>query len=80
MRWMRRWKASSARFSRTRRLRVAASKALIRETAGPVTEAMREDTASRIAAIRATDEAKEGRAAFFEKRKPAWIAAGSAKP
>ncbi len=57
---------------------VAASKALIRETVGPVTEAMREDTASRIAAIRATDEAKEGRAAFFEKRKPAWVAAGGA--
>ena len=55
---------------------LAASKALIRETAGPVTEALREETASRIAGIRATDEGREGLAAFFEKRKPSWTAAG----
>jgi len=53
---------------------VAASKRLIRETAGLVSEAQREDTASRIAAIRATDEGKEGISAFLEKRKPRWAA------
>ena len=55
-----------------------ASKALIRETAGPVTEALREETASRIAGIRASDEGKEGIAAFFGKRKPSWTAARGA--
>jgi methylglutaconyl-CoA hydratase len=54
---------------------VAASKRLIRETAGVVTGAMREDTASRMAAIRATDEGKEGVSSFLEKRKPSWVAA-----
>ncbi len=53
---------------------VAASKRLIRETAGLVSEALREDTASRIAAIRATDEGKEGVSSFLEKRKPHWAA------
>jgi methylglutaconyl-CoA hydratase len=55
-----------------------ASKALIRETAGPVAEELREETATRIAAIRASDEGKEGIAAFFGKRKPSWAAAGGA--
>jgi len=55
---------------------VAASKRLIRETAGIVDAALQEDTASRIAEIRATDEGKEGIAAFFAKRKPAWAATG----
>ena len=55
-----------------------ASKALIRETAGPVSEALREETATRIAAIRASDEGKEGIAAFFGKRKPSWTGAGGA--
>ena len=49
-----------------------ACKTLIRECAGPVSEATRNDTAGRIAGIRATVEAQEGIAAFFEKRKPAW--------
>ncbi|WP_230371544.1 hypothetical protein [Paludibacterium denitrificans] len=31
------------------------------------------DTAQRIAAIRATDEAREGLAAFFEKRPANWL-------
>ena len=53
---------------------VAASKRLIRETAGLVSEAMRADTASRMAAIRATDEGKEGVSSFLEKRKPRWAA------
>lgn len=55
-----------------------ACKTLIRETAGPVTKELREETAGRIAAIRATDEGREGIAAFFEKRKPSWAAAGGA--
>jgi len=33
---------------------------------------LRDDTAGRIAERRATDEAREGMAAFFEKRKPGW--------
>lgn len=37
-----------------------------------VTEATREDTARRIACLRTTAEAKEGLAAFLEKRPPAW--------
>jgi methylglutaconyl-CoA hydratase len=51
---------------------LAACKALIRETAGPVSQSLREETAKRIADIRASDEGREGIAAFFEKRKPAW--------
>jgi methylglutaconyl-CoA hydratase len=51
-------------------------KTLIRETAGPVSEALREETASRIAAIRASDEGKEGLTAFLEKRKPVWTGEG----
>jgi methylglutaconyl-CoA hydratase len=53
-----------------------ACKTLIRETAGPVSEALREETASRIAAIRASDEGKEGLTAFLEKRKPVWTGEG----
>jgi methylglutaconyl-CoA hydratase len=53
-----------------------ACKMLIRETAGPVTEALREETASRIAAIRASEEGKEGLSAFLEKRKPVWAGEG----
>lgn len=48
-------------------------KDLIRRVAsGPVDDAMIEDTAKRIAEIRATPEGKEGVASFLEKRKPAW--------
>lgn len=57
---------------------LAACKALIGETAGPVTPALREETASRIAAIRASDEGREGLAAFLEKRKPSWVRADGA--
>ncbi|MDH3703660.1 MAG: enoyl-CoA hydratase/isomerase family protein [Alphaproteobacteria bacterium] len=55
-------------------LALRACKTLIRECAGPVTEATRDDTAGRIAGIRATAEGQEGIAAFFEKRKPNWSA------
>jgi methylglutaconyl-CoA hydratase len=41
-------------------------------SSGPVDDAMIEDTAQRIAEIRATPEGKEGVASFLEKRKPAW--------
>lgn len=54
---------------------LAACKTLIRETAGPVTEALRNETATRIAHLRSEPEAREGIAAFFEKRKPAWVMA-----
>ena len=36
--------------------------------------ALVEDTAERIARSRATDDAKEGLAAFLGKRKPRWVA------
>lgn len=51
----------------------AASTALIRAVANrPVTAELIEDTARRIAELRATPEAKEGLSAFLEKRSPAW--------
>jgi len=54
---------------------LAASKALIRAVAHrPIADEVVEDTAQRIAALRATPEAKEGLAAFLEKRQPAWMA------
>lgn len=52
---------------------VAATKVLIREVSGkPIDDALRKMTANKIAKIRTSDEAKEGLAAFFEKRKPDW--------
>ena len=58
-------------------LALAACKKLIRAVAGrPLEAALIEDTASRIASIRATDEAREGLGAFLQKRKPSWIANG----
>ncbi|WP_028311776.1 enoyl-CoA hydratase-related protein [Derxia gummosa] len=39
---------------------------------GPVTPAVRELTAATIARVRSTDEAREGFAAFFDKRPAAW--------
>lgn len=51
----------------------AASKALIRAVAHrPVDAALIDDTARRIAELRATPEAKEGLGAFLDKRAPAW--------
>jgi methylglutaconyl-CoA hydratase len=52
---------------------VRASKQLVKDLAGqPITDALRADTARRIADIRASDEGKEGVAAFLQKRDPAW--------
>jgi len=51
-----------------------AAKALIRAVADqPVTDALVEDTARRIATLRATPEAREGLAAFLDKRPAAWV-------
>jgi methylglutaconyl-CoA hydratase len=48
-------------------------KDLIRQVAGrPIDDALKDDTARRIAEIRASAEGKEGIAAFLEKRKPSW--------
>lgn len=53
----------------------AAAKDLIRTVAHqPVTEAVLDDTARRIAALRATPEAKEGLSAFLDKRPASWVA------
>jgi methylglutaconyl-CoA hydratase len=55
----------------------AAAKDLIRAVANrPVSDAVVEDTARRIAGLRVTPEAKEGLAAFLDKRPAAWIARG----
>ena len=51
----------------------AAATDLIRAVANrPITDALVEDTARRIATLRATDEAREGLAAFLDKRPAAW--------
>ena len=50
----------------------AAAKMLVADLARPIDEGLIDDTARRIAAIRATPEAREGIAAFFAKRKPQW--------
>lgn len=53
------------------------AKALIRRVAhSPVDDALIEDTAARIARVRATPEGKEGVSSFLEKRKPNWVKAG----
>jgi methylglutaconyl-CoA hydratase len=52
---------------------MAAAKSLLaRVASGPVDETLIEDTARRIAECRAADEAREGIAAFLEKRRPRW--------
>jgi methylglutaconyl-CoA hydratase len=51
---------------------IAAAKALVAEISGSAPEEVVEETARRIAAIRASDEAREGLAAFLERRKPSW--------
>jgi methylglutaconyl-CoA hydratase len=53
---------------------VREAKRLVREVAGrPIDEALADDTAERIAAIRASDDAREGVRAFLDKRKPRWV-------
>lgn len=50
-----------------------AAKALVRDIAGrPIDAALSAETAKRIADQRTTDEAREGIAAFLEKRPPRW--------
>lgn len=54
---------------------VRACKRLVHDLAGlPITDALRADTARRIADIRASDEGKEGVRSFLEKRAPGWQA------
>jgi len=54
---------------------VRACKRLVRDIAGaPIDDALRADTARRIADIRASDEGKEGVRSFLEKRAPGWQA------
>jgi methylglutaconyl-CoA hydratase len=51
-----------------------AAKELIRAVAGkPVTSELIQDTAERIAKIRASPEGREGVAAFLEKRRASWV-------
>ena len=53
---------------------VAAIKALIPVSArAQIDDAVVDETARRIAAIRATPEAQEGLSAFLEKRRPSWV-------
>ncbi len=54
---------------------LATAKELIDSVSGrPITAAMVSGTAGRFAALRASDEGKEGMSAFLEKRLPAWRA------
>ncbi len=53
---------------------VRQAKALVRDVAGQtVTDALVQDTAERIAQIRASNEGREGVLSFLEKRKPDWL-------
>ena len=53
---------------------VTQAKALVREVAhASVDQALVSDSAQRIAAIRASEEGREGVASFLEKRKPSWL-------
>ena len=51
-----------------------ACKALVRDVAGlPIDAALRDETARRIADIRASAEGREGVQSFLNKRRPAWL-------
>lgn len=53
---------------------VREAKRLVRDMAGQaVTAELIDDTVGRIAAIRASDEGREGVCSFLEKRKPSWL-------
>jgi methylglutaconyl-CoA hydratase len=53
---------------------VKACKRLVQDLAGqPITPALREQTARRIADIRASAEGKEGVQSFLQKRSPSWM-------
>ena len=53
---------------------VRACKRLVQDVAGrPIDEALRADTARRIADIRASAEGREGVQSFLGKRAPAWL-------
>jgi methylglutaconyl-CoA hydratase len=52
---------------------VKACKQLVKDVAAvPITPALRDDTARRIADIRASSEGREGVQAFLNKRDPSW--------
>jgi methylglutaconyl-CoA hydratase len=52
---------------------VRACKRLVKDVAGrPIDAALRQETARRIADIRASDEGREGVQAYLGKREPAW--------
>jgi methylglutaconyl-CoA hydratase len=54
---------------------VRACKQLVKDVAGrPITPELRDDTARRIADIRASDEGREGVQSFLNKSKPSWLA------
>jgi methylglutaconyl-CoA hydratase len=49
-------------------------KRLIRDVSGqPISDALAQETAARLAVARASADGQEGIAAFFEKRKPSWV-------
>jgi len=51
-----------------------ACKALVQDVAGqPISAGLREETARRIADVRASDEGREGVQSFLGKRKPVWL-------
>ena len=53
---------------------VRACKKLVRDVAGlPIDAALRQETARRIADIRASDEGREGIRSFLQKVKPSWL-------
>ena len=54
---------------------LAAAKRLVRDLAGrPLGAELIDDTAQRIAALRASPQGREGVAAFLDKRRPGWLA------
>ena len=52
---------------------IAEAKALLRSVAGRSAEDVRQETAERIADVRASAEGQEGLEAFLEKRRPDWV-------